>query len=58
MDERTDQIVSLMSINDDIKPYSNGGVIWFGYEDCYLSCFYEFTSFVRFSLIFMDMKIR
>ena len=27
LDERTDQIVSLMSINDDIKPYGNGGVI-------------------------------
>ena len=27
LDERTDQIVSLVCINDDIKPYSNGGVI-------------------------------
>ena len=27
MDERTDQIVSLVCINDDIKQYSNGGVI-------------------------------
>ena len=27
MNERTDQIVSLMCIKDDIKPYSNGGVI-------------------------------
>ena len=27
LDERTDQIVSQMCINYDIKPYSNGGVI-------------------------------
>ena len=27
LDERIDQIISLVCINDDIKPYSNGGVI-------------------------------
>ena len=27
LDKRPDQIVSLVCINDDIKPYSNGGVI-------------------------------
>ena len=27
LDERTDQIVSLVCINDDIKQYSNCGVI-------------------------------
>ena len=32
--------------------------LWFGAEDCYLLCFYEFTSFVRFLLIFMNMQIR
>ena len=43
-------------INDDIKPYSNGGVIMVGAEDFIM--FYDFYSFVRFSLIFMNMQIR
>ena len=58
MKERTGQIVSLMCITDDKKHQAIVFLLWFWSETFLFIVFYEFTSFVRFSVIFLNMQIR
>ena len=58
LNEKTGQIVSLMCITDYINIQLMVFLLWFGSETCLFIVFYEFTSFVRFSLIFLNMQIR